>query len=129
MAKRVYERWLGLSGGRAVRMIAIGLSGGVGYGNVLRTLWAGGTVVLFDARDPIPPMYRHGVTHIVAPTLALQSMLAHMPPDAQPPPARPPPVQASARHDVGHRRSVPGPGHHGHFLVSCHWSRSRPAFG
>jgi acyl-coenzyme A synthetase/AMP-(fatty) acid ligase len=87
MAKRVYARWLGLSGGRAVRMIAVELSGAWGYGNLLRTLWAGGTVVLFDARDPVPPMHRHGVIQLVTSTLALQSIMAHLPREAEPPPA------------------------------------------
>ncbi len=87
MARRVFARWLGLSGGRAVPMIAVGLSGAWGYASVLRTLWAGGTIVLFDARDPIAPMHRHGVTHVLASTLALRSILGHLPADARPPPA------------------------------------------
>jgi acyl-coenzyme A synthetase/AMP-(fatty) acid ligase len=86
MAKRVFARWLGLSGGRAVPMIAVGLSGAWGYASVLRTLWAGGTIVLFDPRDPIPPMHRHGVTHLLASTIALRSILGHLPRDGPPPP-------------------------------------------
>jgi acyl-coenzyme A synthetase/AMP-(fatty) acid ligase len=66
-------------------MIAVGLSGAWGYGNVLRTLWAGGTLVLFDMRDPIGPMRRHGVTHLMASTLALRSILGHLGEDPPPP--------------------------------------------
>jgi acyl-coenzyme A synthetase/AMP-(fatty) acid ligase len=86
MAKRVFARWLGLSGGRAVRMIGIGLDGAWGYLTVLRTLWSGGTIVLFDARDPIGPMHRHGVTQVAASTLALRSFLIAMPRGDAPPP-------------------------------------------
>jgi acyl-coenzyme A synthetase/AMP-(fatty) acid ligase len=87
MAKRVFARWLGLSGGAAVRMIGIGLDGAWGYLTVLRTLWSGGTIVLFDPRDPFGPMHRHGVSQIALSPLALRSFLGLMPRDAPPPPA------------------------------------------
>jgi acyl-CoA synthetase (AMP-forming)/AMP-acid ligase II len=87
MERRVYARWLDLTGIPPVCMIAIPLHSAWGYGNLLRTLWAGGTVVLFNPRDPIAPMRRHGVTHIVASTLVLGAILSHLPRDAEPPPA------------------------------------------
>ncbi|HEY1933532.1 MAG TPA: class I adenylate-forming enzyme family protein [Acetobacteraceae bacterium] len=87
MVRRVFARWLGLSGGHAVRMIAIGLGGAWGFLSVLRTLWEGGTIVLFDPGDPIAAIRRHGVTSIAASTVALRSMLDALPPDAAPLPA------------------------------------------
>ncbi len=86
MTRRVHAYWLGLGPGRARRMIAIGLGSTWGFATMLRTLWQGGTVVLFDPRDPARALYRHAVTSIVTPPAALRAILESLP-TADPPPA------------------------------------------
>lgn len=79
MARRVYGRWLGLSGGRAVHMVAVGLGGAWGFATVLRTLWQGGTLVVPDARDLAGAIARHGVTVLSASPAVLRSLLDQLP--------------------------------------------------
>ena len=84
MTRRVFGLWLGLSGGRETRMIAIGLGGALGFKTVLRTIWAGGTVVLFEPALAATAIARHGVTSIVGSPFALRTILDLMPAEAGP---------------------------------------------
>lgn len=85
MTRRVHAYWLGLGPGSARRMIAVGLGSTWGFATVLRTLWQGGTVVLFDPHDPARALYRHAVTSIVTPPAALRAILESLPATADPP--------------------------------------------
>lgn len=87
MARRVAGRWLGLSGGRATRIIATGLGSALGFETALRTLWAGGTLLLSNPMHAAGAMHRLGVTSIVASPAALRSILDALREDAEPPPA------------------------------------------
>jgi fatty-acyl-CoA synthase len=75
LTRRVLGRWLSQSGGKATRMVAMGLNTALGYTSVLRTLWAGGTVVLLQKGNFAEHIQRHGVTAVVAPPVALRLIL------------------------------------------------------
>ena len=82
MARRVHGRLRFLPGGPAVRIIAMGLGGAPGFETVLRTLWAGGTLVLTNPAQAAAAILRHGVTSIVTSPITLRTILAGLPPDA-----------------------------------------------
>jgi acyl-CoA synthetase (AMP-forming)/AMP-acid ligase II len=81
ITRRVFGRWLSLSGGPARRIVGIGLNTALGFETVLRTLWAGGTLVLTNPRDAADAILRHGVTSIVTSPITLRGLLGALPPD------------------------------------------------
>nr|WP_294553284.1 fatty acid--CoA ligase family protein [uncultured Rhodopila sp.] len=82
--RRVHAFCLADGGGPAVRIIGINLGCSWGCATALRTLWAGGTIVLSNpahAPDTIP---RYGVTSIVTSPVSLRMILEALPPGAGP---------------------------------------------
>jgi acyl-CoA synthetase (AMP-forming)/AMP-acid ligase II len=75
MTRRVFGYELGLGGGRCTRMITIGLGIAWSICTVLRTLWQGGTIVLFHGDNPIAAIRKHRVTWVVASPVALRTLL------------------------------------------------------
>ena len=84
VARRVVGWWLGNGGGPAVRMIELNLNGSLGFVQILRTLWLGGTLVLPDPRDRAGAIARHGVTTIFAAPFGLAALIDSLPPNAGP---------------------------------------------
>nr|WP_294526160.1 class I adenylate-forming enzyme family protein [uncultured Rhodopila sp.] len=82
--RRVFAFGLADGLGPAVRVIGINLGCSWGCATALRTLWAGGTIVLSNpahAPDTIP---RHGVTSIVTSPVSLRMILDALPPGTGP---------------------------------------------
>ncbi len=86
MAQRVFANWLAPGGGQARRMIGVNLGITWGLAAVLRTLWAGGTLVLSNPKDAAAAIRRHGVTVLNVSPGALRALVETLPDDAAPPP-------------------------------------------
>ena len=69
---------------RAVRIIAMSLSGAWGMACAMGTFWSGGTIVLSNPADAGAAIARHGVTSIITSPIALQSLLDGLPEGAGP---------------------------------------------
>ena len=87
MTQRVLLRLLADGGAPAVRIIGVGLGCAWGLETALRTLWAGGTIVLTNPRDAPAAILRHGVTAMLLTPASLRLLLDSMPADAGPFPA------------------------------------------
>ncbi len=86
MARRVHDQWNALVPVSPVHAPAIALSTTWGMTQALRTLWAGGTLVLSHTAALHEAVLRHGVTSIACAPTVLAEILAAMPADAPPPP-------------------------------------------
>ena len=84
MAHRVYGRWIAEGAGRANRMIGIGMGSNWGMESVLRTLWAGGTIVLANPAGLAATIARHAVNSIVMAPTSLSGILDRLPADHKP---------------------------------------------
>ena len=80
MTHRVYGGlWLGDRGGPLIRIIGVGLGGSWGFRTVLRTLWAGGTIVLSNPKDAASAIARHGVTSLICAPGSMREVLETLP--------------------------------------------------
>lgn len=84
MRERTMGRWLGFQQDPAIRIVAAGLGGAMGFATVIRTLWAGGTLVLTNHDRIAEAIDRHGVTSITTSPFSLQTILAAIPADHGP---------------------------------------------
>ncbi len=101
MTRRVEANARAAGDGRAVRLVAVGLGIAWGFVAVLRTLWAGGTLVIGGAREAAAYIPRHGVTSLLIAPAGLRLLLEALPPDAGP-------FATLAQVEIGGSR-LPGP--------------------
>lgn len=81
---RITMKWLADGGGRATRIIGIGLGSTLGLLSVLHTLWASGTIVLSDPKNAWAAIERYGVTSLITTPVSLRAILESMPPGTGP---------------------------------------------
>ena len=86
MARRVYDQSHALIPFSPVHAPAVALSTTWGMTQALRTLWAGGALVLSHTAALHGAVLRHGVTSIACAPIVLAEILAAMPAEAPPPP-------------------------------------------
>ena len=86
MARRTYDAWTATVPVSPVHAPAVALNTTWGMTQALRTLWAGGALVLSHTAALHAAVLRHGVTSIACAPVVLAEILAAMPPEAPPPP-------------------------------------------
>jgi acyl-coenzyme A synthetase/AMP-(fatty) acid ligase len=84
MMQRVLLRWVADGAAPATRIVGIGLGCAWGVESVLRTLLAGGTLVLSNPGQAAADIARHSVTSIVTTPVGLRTLLELVPPGAGP---------------------------------------------
>jgi len=84
LAQRVFHMWLDQGPMPDCRLLAAGLSSGLGLYTALRCFYAGGTLVLCAPADRAGFITRFGVTSITATPFSLRQMLDALPADHPP---------------------------------------------
>lgn len=84
LTRRVQAIWLGDGGGPTTRLFGTGLEAATTFHNVLRTLWAGGAVVLATTDGINAAISRHGVRALRVSPLDLAAILESRPEETPP---------------------------------------------
>jgi acyl-coenzyme A synthetase/AMP-(fatty) acid ligase len=87
MTRRVQSNWLSMGPPEPVQICAVSLGITWGFSSMLRTLWAGGTLVLTNPAQAVAAIQRHRVNAMVISPISLQSVIAAMPRSAPPLPS------------------------------------------
>jgi acyl-coenzyme A synthetase/AMP-(fatty) acid ligase len=87
VVRRVMSVALSMGSAPAVRICGVGFGITWGFHTVLRTLWAGGTLVLTDPAQALAAIRRHAVTSLVIAPASLRTLVESLPATAAPLPS------------------------------------------